>query len=73
MNIYKKLPIEIQENIDKYVIKNNKYCNKKIFKNLEYFHKNKLIILIFDHYNQFNIQYSLSFPERLLILLLIII
>ena len=34
MNIYKKLPIEIQENIDKYVIKNNKYCNKKIFKNL---------------------------------------
>ena len=64
MNIYKKLPIEIQENIDEYVIKNNKYCNKKIFKNLEYFHKNKLIFLIFDHYNQFNIQYSLSLSER---------
>lgn len=63
--IYNKLSENLQNKTDICIIKNIKFYKRVIlFKELEVFHKNKLIGLFFDYYTQFNTQYDISLNYR---------
>lgn len=54
MNIYNKLPEELQNKIDSGIQSNIKdFVTNDVFEELEQFHKRRLRLLIFDYYRQF--------------------
>lgn len=63
--IYTKLSENLQNKTDICIIKNIKFYKRFIlFKELDVFHKNKLIGLYFDYYTQFNIRYDIPLNYR---------